>query len=398
MSDSSENVTVEISETPSEPIEDNSPAHVQTDEVVDVEIVTEVECQSEESPVEETPTEETVVEETTTEEAVVEETTTEETPVEETPAEEAVNEEAPTEEAVAEEPAAETSDLSVELITADSPETNELPLEQQTVSEMPVPVHEPVDIVPKYIFIVPYRDREQQLTFFKKHMSFVLEDVNPADYKMFFIHQQDSRSFNRGAMKNIGFLYVKSIYPNDYQNITLVFNDVDTMPYTKNFFDYSTKPGTIKHFYGFKYALGGIISVNALDFERINGFPNFWAWGYEDNLIQKRALNAGLFIDRTNFYPLMDKNVFQMKDGLERLVNRTEFDKFLGLTLEGISNIQNLSLEYNDDNKYVNVKNFTTGTEDVQSQSVPYSLTQGNKPFGNVYSGNRGRARMPMHF
>jgi hypothetical protein len=234
--------------------------------------------------------------------------------------------------------------------------------------------------------------------FFKKQMSFVLEDINPINYKMFFIHQCDERSFNRGAIKNIGFLYVKNLYPDDYQNITLVFNDIDTMPYTKNFFNYDTVQGTIKHFYGFKYALGGIVSIKAGDFEKINGFPNFWAWGYEDNLLQKRALNKGIFIDRSNFYPLMDKNIFQLKDGLERLVNRTEFDKYLGLTLEGISNIQNLSFDYDPDTNFVNVRNFNTGTEEVQSKSVPYNLTQGTRPFGNTFYRTRTRAPMGMRF
>uniref|UniRef100_A0A6C0B656 Galactosyltransferase C-terminal domain-containing protein n=1 Tax=viral metagenome TaxID=1070528 RepID=A0A6C0B656_9ZZZZ len=251
--------------------------------------------------------------------------------------------------------------------------------------------------VPKYIFIVPYRDREQQLAFFKKHMSFVLEDIKPDDYKIFYIHQCDQRSFNRGAMKNIGFLYVKDIYPNDYQNITLVFNDIDTMPYTKNFFNYETTPGNVKHFYGFRYSLGGIVSIKAGDFERINGYPNFWAWGYEDNLLQKRVLNKGIFIDRSQYYPLMDKNIFQMKDGLERLVNRTEFDKYLGLTLEGISDIKGLDYNYDDETGIVNVTKFITGTEDVENQSTRYDLTKGNRPFGLVLQQRRTRG-MGMMF
>jgi len=293
------------------------------------------------------------------------------------------------------EPEAAVEELTLETTTSDAPSDNNITIEEPSVSVMDAT---PAAVIPKYVFIVPYRDRDQQLTFFKKHMAFVLEDVNPNDYKIFFIHQCDDRSFNRGAMKNIGFLYVKSVYPNDYQNITLVFNDIDTMPYTKNFFNYEANAGTVKHFYGFKYALGGIVSIKAGDFERINGFPNFWAWGYEDNLLQKRVVNNGIFIDRTNFYPLMDKNVFQMKDGLERLVNRTEFDKFLGLTMEGINNIQNLSFDYDADTHFVNVRSFTTGTEDLQKNSVNDSLAQVARPFLNVVAGIRGRSRVGMFF
>ena len=285
--------------------------------------------------------------------------------------------------------------LSVEVTTADAPSCDTGVTDTPSVA---LPSFNVPRIIPKYVFIVPYRDREQQLSFFKKHMSFVLEDINPNDYKTVFIHQCDSRSFNRGAMKNIGFLYVKNEYPDNYKNITLVFNDIDTMPYTKNFFNYDTNHGIVKHFYGFKYALGGIVSIKAADFERINGFPNFWAWGFEDNLLQKRVLNSHMFIDRSSFYPLMDKNIFQMKDGLDRLVNREEFNKYLDLTKEGISDIQSLNFEYDATTNFVNVKQFITGTEDIQSKSVPYNLTSGNKPFSTPVRGRRGRAAMGMRF
>ena len=119
----------------------------------------------------------------------------------------------------------------------------------------------------KIIFIVPYRNREQQQKFFKRQMEYVLEDIN--NYKIIFIHQKDKREFNRGAMKNIGFLVLKDLYPNDYKNINLVFNDVDTMPFTKKIlFNYFTKEILLKHFYGFKYTLGGIVSIMASDFEK----------------------------------------------------------------------------------------------------------------------------------
>ena len=63
------------------------------------------------------------------------------------------------------------------------------------------------------IFIVPYRDREQHLKFFDKHMKKeILEDMKEGEeYEIMYIHQQDKRPFNRGALKNIGFKIVKEM-------------------------------------------------------------------------------------------------------------------------------------------------------------------------------------------
>jgi hypothetical protein len=237
----------------------------------------------------------------------------------------------------------------------------------------------PAEIIPKMIFVVPYRDREQHLAFFRKHMSTVLEDIPKTDYKILFIHQKDTRQFNRGAMKNIGFLQIKKLYPTNYRDITIVFNDVDTMPFTKNFLDYCTIPGKIKHFYGYTYALGGIVSITAGDFETLNGFPNFWAWGFEDNELQKRALAANITIDRSSFYPVMDKNIFQMKDGLTRVVNRTEFDRYISKTNEGINTIADLVFTENDD--FVDVYAFSTGTEESPETNTVHDIRKGGKIF-----------------
>ena len=72
--------------------------------------------------------------------------------------------------------------------------------------------------VPKVIFIVPYRNRPQHKFFFSNYLTSVLKgseiDLN---YEIYFSHQCDARSFNRGATKNIGFIAVKEKYPDDYQ-------------------------------------------------------------------------------------------------------------------------------------------------------------------------------------
>ena len=71
--------------------------------------------------------------------------------------------------------------------------------------------------IPKQVFIVPYRNRTQHKFFFSKYMSFILE--NNDDYEIYFSHQCDARTFNRGATRNIGFLAVKNKYPEHYKDI-----------------------------------------------------------------------------------------------------------------------------------------------------------------------------------
>jgi len=246
--------------------------------------------------------------------------------------------------------------------------------------------------IPSMVFLIPYRDRSQQQGFFARHMISVMEDIPKEDYKIYYIHQTDKRDFNRGAMKNIGFLMVKDKYPEDYKNITLVFNDVDTMPYNKNFLNYITTPGTVKHFYGYKFALGGIVSITGGDFEKTLGFPNFWAWGYEDNTLKNRVDKHKLAIDYKQFYPIMDKNILQLKDGLKKIVNRSEFDAYISKSDKtGHHTIKNLTYEINEANGFVNVKTFETEKQNNPNENIPYDLRQGTRPFK---VGRRGGMKM----
>lgn len=174
--------------------------------------------------------------------------------------------------------------------------------------------------MPEIVFIVPYRNRVEHKFFFSKYMTLLLGDK---DYEIFFIHQFDNRSFNRGAMKNIGFLCVKTKYPN-YKDINFVFNDVDTIPFN-DIFDYRTTEGIVKHYYGFEHALGGIVVIKGSDFEKINGFPNCWGWGSEDTSLQKRCIAHKLFIDRSDFKCVGNPQILQLFDGVERIINRSDY-------------------------------------------------------------------------
>jgi hypothetical protein len=227
--------------------------------------------------------------------------------------------------------------------------------------------------IPKRVFIIPYRNRIQHKFFFSKYMSFILEDDD--DYEIYFSHQCDSRSFNRGATRNIGFLAVKEKYPNDYKNITFIFNDIDTIPFTK-IFDYKTSPGVVKHYYGYTHALGGIVVIKGADFERINGYPCYWGWGMEDNALQKRCNWANFIIDRSQFYKIGSPQILQLFDGITRIINKKDplrmqqdngFDGVKTITQlkynisdKSDNNNDNIFAVHNSHIFYINIQTFQT--------------------------------------
>lgn len=184
--------------------------------------------------------------------------------------------------------------------------------------------------VPEVVFIVPYRNREQHKTFFTRYMKdYVLKDVK-FRWQIVFVHQCDMRAFNRGAMKNLGFKYLKDTYPKYYKDITIVFNDVDTAPYRPGLIDYETRRGVTKHFYGFDFALGGLVSMTAGDFEQLNGFPNLWGWGFEDNELQLRWIEqfGKNTIDRSTFFKESDPNILVIFHGVHKLVSVKQKEEY----------------------------------------------------------------------
>lgn len=212
-------------------------------------------------------------------------------------------------------------------------------------------------------FIVPYRDREQQMLFYDRHMKRdILEGlIEGKDYEIMYIHQCDNRAFNRGGMKNIGFLIVKEMYPDIYKESTFVFNDVDCMPFNKGYLNYGTGRGVVKHFYGVRDTLGGIVSINGDDFERTNGYANFWTWGLEDNVMLNRAKNLRLNIDRSRFHNLFDKNILHLMHGFNRDVLKEDIKRYVnGNRIDGLIDIKNL--KYNKNDSMYNITNFDTGT------------------------------------
>lgn len=233
-------------------------------------------------------------------------------------------------------------------------------------------------MAPKLIFIVPYRDRKEHKQFFTKYMEYIMEDYKKEDYEIYFAHQCNDLPFNRGAMKNIGFLAMREKYPIAYKNITFVFHDVDTLPYCKNLLPYETVVGTVKHFYGYQFALGGIFSIKGADFERTNGFPNLWGWSMEDNMIQERVLASNIHIDRSTFFPIGSRAILQFVDGISKMINKKEVAGFLNKNYpHGLNSIRNTPI-WKIEDECINIYSFITETNPTQLKFENHNISGPN--------------------
>jgi hypothetical protein len=152
----------------------------------------------------------------------------------------------------------------------------------------------------KYNFIIPYRNRKEHLDEFIRRFTEYLKDKD-IDAQFYIIHQINPKEFNRGAMNNIGFLEVCKTRPDGL----FIFHDVDTYPTYWGSIQYDTKPNEIRHPIGQKnHNLGLVACFWKNEYEKVNGFPNYWGWGIEDVTIMYRAKKLNIIIDENNIVDL----------------------------------------------------------------------------------------------
>jgi hypothetical protein len=190
-------------------------------------------------------------------------------------------------------------------------------------------------------------------------MEYLMEDYDKDSYEIIFAHQNNNLKFNRGAMKNIGFLYAKEKY-DYYKDIIFIFNDVDTLPHKKNLLNFDLGDNEIKHYYGFYFTLGGIFAIKGKDFEAINGFPNFWGWGYEDNVILKRALNHNITINRSNFFEIGNHNILHLIDEFSKnICIKAQNDYANNHIIDGLNTLANVQYRKNTETELLDIDYFT---------------------------------------
>jgi hypothetical protein len=136
--------------------------------------------------------------------------------------------------------------------------------------------------------------------------------------------------------------------------------------------------------------LGGIVSITGQDFEKINGFPNFWAWGYEDNMLNDRVKNMNMIIDRSTFFPFADKNILHFYDGYLKQVNKQEFERYERGTREGINSLFKVKYSVNKETELIDITSFETGTDENKRLTHMHDLHNGTRPFVGRRRGGRG--------
>ena len=195
---------------------------------------------------------------------------------------------------------------------------------------------EPVKNNNKLNIVVAYRDpgdgsRKMQLEIFKEQMDLIFE--GRTNYHIYIVEQEGDRKdyekledgfkqpgshmakFNLGRLKNIGFIEANKDNE-DIENSYYVLTDVDLLPSNELLEDFLKYPKSPIHLgnMGTRYNmdgkkgnfLGGVISFNAEDFNKTNGYPNnFWGWGGEDESLIYRLKESNIEVERSE-YPVID--------------------------------------------------------------------------------------------
>lgn len=162
--------------------------------------------------------------------------------------------------------------------------------------------------VPTHVFLITYRNRQEEMAKFNETMPPILDaDIGAGKWKIIYVHQCNKWMFCRGSLFNLGFKEVCRRWPNDWRNIQLVLHDVDIYPTKSGVIDYnSSRPGVARHPYGVLRpnlggTVGGICVLYGSDYAKVNGSPNFVGWGGEDVSLYRRLVAAGVKIDESGF-------------------------------------------------------------------------------------------------
>ena len=194
--------------------------------------------------------------------------------------------------------------------------------------------------------IVPYRNRPQQLSIFKKHIN----EYISFPFELIIVDQVDNLEFNRGKLLNIGFKKAEELEC-DY----VVFHDIDMLPLNADY-SYEEKPfhlitdldlpeGVSRT--TFDSYFGGVTLFPSNIYKQINGYSNeYFGWGFEDDDLFLRCKENHINLDSKKVIQRGSEGVgleFNGKDSYvaipNKLSNRRDYSIFVSFTFEEINRI-----------------------------------------------------------
>ena len=148
----------------------------------------------------------------------------------------------------------------------------------------------------KLCVVVPFRDRYAHLEPFLDSIIPMLESQG-IKYEIVIVEQTFTKQFNRGMVKNIGYLEVDADY--------YCFHDIDMLPETSDYsyMEFPTHLAVEVEQFGWKLVydafFGGVVLFTKQDFLLIQGYCNeYWGWGAEDDDLRLRCDKKNLKLMR----------------------------------------------------------------------------------------------------
>ncbi|XP_052809118.1 beta-1,4-N-acetylgalactosaminyltransferase bre-4-like [Mya arenaria] len=152
--------------------------------------------------------------------------------------------------------------------------------------------------------IIPFRDRQEHLDILVYYLVPLLKRQKVA-FRIFVVEQFGNKTFNRGRLMNIGFMEARKNEEFD----CFIFHDVDLIPEDdRNMYTCLEKPrhmspavDKLNYKLPYKALVGGVLSMKAEHFFKINGFSNlYWGWGAEDDDMFYRLSASKIGVSRPN--------------------------------------------------------------------------------------------------
>ncbi|XP_011675760.2 beta-1,4-galactosyltransferase 6 isoform X1 [Strongylocentrotus purpuratus] len=145
----------------------------------------------------------------------------------------------------------------------------------------------------KVAIVIPYRDRIQHLAILLRNLHHLLMLQN-LEFGIFVAEQTNDLVFNRGLMKNIGYMESTNFGAWD----CVIFHDIDQIPMrATNWYGCDEMPRHLCAYaeeLGFKLMygglFGGVVGLTAEQMKSSNGYSNvYWGWGAEDDDLRSRV-------------------------------------------------------------------------------------------------------------